>query len=71
MVETFVAKGSSNIAQFTYDPEVENLTVEFQDGREYVYFNVPLRVYQNWCADGGSGKYFWRQIRSVYAYEEQ
>lgn len=71
VVETFIPRSSSNIASITYDPEVENLTVEFQSGDEYVYFNVPPNVYRNWCADGGRGKYFWRNIRLRYAYEKQ
>ena len=64
-------RSSSNIAEFTYEPDVENLTVGFVSGDEYVYFNVPLQVYKDWCAEGGSGQFFYRRIRNGgYAYEK-
>ncbi len=69
--ETFVAHGSSHILAFTYDPEVENLEVEFTDGTTYVYYSVPPQVYRQWCQDGGSGKFFHSKVRGRFAYEQQ
>lgn len=69
--ETFVPPSSSNIASFTYDPDTQTLTVEFVSGDSYAYFNVPVSTYRAWCSDGGGGKFFYRQIRGRYAYEQQ
>jgi hypothetical protein len=69
VAETFVPRSSSNIAAISYEPSVENLTVEFTSGESYVYMNVPAYVYRNWCSDGGGGSYFYRNIRSRYSYE--
>ena len=69
--ETFVPRSSSNISEFTYDPSVENLEVTFVSGETYTYFNVPPGEYRNWCAEGGSGSYFHRRIRTHFSYERQ
>ena len=69
--ETFVPRASSHIAEFSYEPDVENLTVTFQSGDAYTYFNVPVSVYRAWSAEGGSGRFFARQIKNHYSYEQQ
>jgi hypothetical protein len=71
VAETFVPPASSNIGAISYDPDVENLTVEFQSGDTYIYYNVPVSVYRAWIAQGGNGSYFYRNIRSRYSYEIQ
>lgn len=69
VAETFVPPSSSHIASISYEPEVENLNVEFVDGSTYTYFSVPVAVYRNWCADGGSGTYFHRNVKSRFSFE--
>lgn len=69
VAETFVPPASSHIAAITYDPDVENMDVEFTNGESYTYFNVPVAQYRNWCAAGGSGVYFHRHIKNRFAYE--
>ena len=69
--ETFVPRASSNIASFTYDPDTETLEVEFVSGDQYAYYNVPQSVYSAWTADGGSGGFFYRQIRGRFSYDRQ
>lgn len=67
--ETFTFPGSSNLASATYDPDTENLDVAFQSGDVYTYFNVPMQVYRTLTLQGGS--FFYRSVRSRYAYEKQ
>ncbi len=67
--ETVEFPGSSNLARATYDPSTENLDVEFLSGDVYTYFNVPQEKYRRLGVGGGS--YFYREIRSRYAYEKQ
>lgn len=71
MAETFIPRSSSHIAAISYEPDVENLTVEFTSGDNYIYFNVPVSEYKSWCAEGGSGRYFHRRIKNTYSYEQQ
>ena len=71
VAETFVPRASSNIASFSFDPETDTLTVEFVSGDIYDYMNVPVSVYRSWCSDGGSGGFFYRNIRSRFSYEKQ
>lgn len=70
VVETVQFPGSSNLSSATYDPDVENLTVEFQSGDSYTYFNVPAAVYRGLTLAGSAGAYFHRQIRNRFAYEQ-
>ena len=71
VVETFVFRGSSNLSAATYDPEVENLTIDFQSGDTYTYFNVPPAVYRALTLSPSAGQYFWRHIKGVFNYERQ
>lgn len=69
--ETYVVRGSSNIAAIGYDSEAEVLTVSFHDGQAYDYFNVPQSVYASFKAAGSAGQFFARQVKGRYAYEQQ
>lgn len=71
VAETFIPRSSSHIAGISYDPEVENMDVEFSDGSTYTYFSVPVSVYRAWCSEGGSGQFFQRQVKNRYTYEQQ
>lgn len=70
VAETTTFPGSSNLASASYDPEVENLTIEFQSGAIYVYYNVPAATYRGLQNAGSAGSYFYRQIRGRYAYDQ-
>lgn len=72
VAETTQTPSSSSIASFSYDPDVENLTVEFRSGESYVYFNVPTAVYRAMQLAASPGKFFYAKIRNGgYAYEQQ
>jgi hypothetical protein len=68
--ETFVARGSSNIGSFTYDPSDESLEVTFHSGDTYRYSDVPVNVYTRWCAVGGGGKFFYANVRDAFEFEK-
>ena len=66
MLETFIPK-STNLSQVDYDSETEEMTITFQDGRSWMYSNVPVTIFQGIQHAPSAGSYFWRQIRSRYA----
>lgn len=68
--ETTEFPGSSNLASASYDPEVENLTIEFRSGRSYVYYNISAATYRGLTLAGSAGEYFNRQIKNRHAYDE-
>lgn len=69
VAETTLTPGSSNIASYSYDPEVENLVVEFRSGDSYTFFNVPASVYRGMQSASSVGQFFHRNIRQRYSYE--
>ncbi len=69
VAETTQFPGSSNLASATYDPEVENLVIEFQSGSSYTFFNVPPSIYRGLQTAGSAGEYFARQIKGRFSYE--
>lgn len=71
VAETTQFPGSSNLASASYDPDVENLTIEFLSGERYTYFNVPPATYRGLQTAPSAGQYFYRQIRSRFAYEQE
>ena len=69
VAETTNFPGSSNLASASYDPEVENLVIEFQSGQSYLYMNVPASVYRGLQTAPSAGAYFARWIKNRYSYE--
>ncbi len=61
---------SSNIAAIGYDATEEELHVRFNTGSEYVYFDVPEKIYNDFMDAGSKGRYFATTIKSVYNYEK-
>lgn len=71
VAETFVCRGSSNLAEVSYDPDVENLDVTFLDGSTYTYFNVPPETYRGLTLAPSAGGFFARQIKGRFGYEQK
>lgn len=69
--ETTQFAGSSNLASASYDPDLENLRIEFSSGDSYTYFNVPKSVYMGLQHASSAGQYFHRHIRSRYSYSQE
>lgn len=47
------------------------MVVEFMNGSEYVYHNVPKQTYLSFIHAGSVGQYFHRQIKEQFAYEQR
>ena len=61
---------SSCIADATYDPESEELVIEFKKRGTYKYFGVPLDEYVDLVTAASQGKYFNNYIREAgYSYQ--
>lgn len=53
-----------------YDRTTRILTVEFRTGRTYKYYRVPYRVVNAMRRTKSVGRYFVKNVRSAYTYEE-
>lgn len=69
VAETFVFRGSSNLARADYDPETKDLGLAFQDGSEYVYHGVSPETYRGLTLAGSAGQFFHRHIKGHFSYE--
>jgi hypothetical protein len=71
---------SSNIWAYginvrNYKDKVGDVVVQFKDktggpGHVYIYYDVPVRVYQRWMSSPSKGHYFWQYIRPIYKYSK-
>jgi hypothetical protein len=59
---------SSNISRFKYDEERRILTVEFQTGATYDYFDIPPTIASELSAAPSKGQFLARSIKGVYRY---
>lgn len=60
---------SECVADLSYDPEREEMTIVFQKRGTYAYFDVPIWVYAEFNNAGSRGTYFNSYIRGNYSYE--
>jgi hypothetical protein len=58
---------SSLIKYAEHDPQSETLTVQFQQGRRYVYEGVPAETHAALLASDSPGKFFHRWIKPFYS----
>jgi hypothetical protein len=61
---------STVIRAFAYDPEREELLVEFVTGRRYLYRDVPAAAAADFRAAFSKGRHFNANIRDRYEYSE-
>lgn len=59
---------SSNLKSVGYDPESQDLEVEFHGGRIYVYFGVPSSVAEGLMAASSKGSFHASRIKDRYRY---
>lgn len=62
---------SSNVAGFSYDKAAQVLTVEFNNGSRYDYYDVPENVFEGMKSADSKGKYLNTEIKGNYRYERQ
>lgn len=61
---------SSNIKGVGYDPDAQELVVEFNKGGRYKYKGVPPHVYAQLLEADSVGRYFATEIRNKYETEK-
>ena len=57
---------STSIASADWDKDSQELTVTFQNGRDYTFYDVPEDVYQGLVNAASPGQYFNAVIKNVY-----
>ena len=62
---------SSNIGAIGYDGIAQMLKVQFSTGKTYLFYDVPLEVYDQFLSAQSKGKFFAEHIRSKYTYNLQ
>lgn len=61
---------STNLKSVGYDPSLQMLEIEFQDGSVYRYFGVPEEEHRGLLEAESKGRYFIYNIRDRYRYEK-
>ena len=62
---------SNCVADVSYNPETEQMTITFQQRGTYVYNDVPLDDYVDFASAGSQGTYFNLYIRPKYTNYER
>ena len=62
---------SSNIAGFSYNQSTQVLTVKFNSGSSYDYYDVPEHVYEGIKIADSKGTYLTTEIKGHYRYTRQ
>ncbi len=62
---------SSNVAGFSYDKATQVLTVEFNSGSRYDYYDVPEHIFRGMESADSKGRYLNAQIKGNYRYARQ
>jgi hypothetical protein len=69
LVETLSVE-SSAISEVSYFPNVERLFVQFKNGREYEYFNVPNHVMTGLREAPSKGKFLNKYVLAFYRFKK-
>jgi len=65
-----ISVSSSNLRSVGYNEANQVLEIEFHGGRAYQYFDVPKRIHQGLMNAASHGKYFHRNIKGKYSYDQ-
>ena len=68
MVREYRYVKSSNLQGVAYDAETSELHVQFTNGTEYVYSDVPESDYDGLLGAASVGSYFNDNIKNAYTY---
>jgi hypothetical protein len=69
LVETLSVE-SSAVSEVSYYPNVERLFVQFKNGREYEYFNVPNHVMTGLREAPSKGKFLNKYVLAFYRFKK-
>jgi len=61
---------SSMLNSASYDQDEKTLTVEFSNGDEYLYKDVPQEVFTELSSSHSAGKFFLANIRGKFEHEK-
>lgn len=62
---------SSNVAGFSYSEASKVLTVEFNSGSRYDYYDVPEHIFEGMKDADSKGKYLNANVKGHYRYARQ
>ncbi len=71
MSEWIPTPQSSNISGFSYDEGGELLTVEFNNGSRYNYYDVPSHIYEGMKVAPSVGSYLHANVKGRFRYARQ
>lgn len=71
MSEWILTPQSSNVARFRYDAASQVLTVEFNSGGRYNYYDVPEYIFEGMKTADSTGRYLNAEIKGHYRYARQ
>ena len=71
MGEWIATPQSSNVARFSYEVATQILTVEFNGGSRYDYYDVPDHIFEGMKNADSIGKYLNSEIKGHYRYARQ
>ena len=60
---------SKAISVVTYQKDIKQLSIQFRNGRIYLYKDVPLKVYDRFRTNKSMGVYYNSTIRKKYEFE--
>lgn len=63
-----ISVSSSNIEAVGYDDKSQTLQVEFKNGSNYQYFDVPQHVFEELKGAGSVGAYLSANIKGIYRF---
>jgi hypothetical protein len=61
---------SSNLSSVGYDKDERILEIEFNSGGVYQYYDVPARIHKELMNASSHGKYFHREIKDNFRYNQ-
>ena len=61
---------SSNIKFASYNTEIKVLTITFNNGTQYEYYDVPWDIFTKLRSSESQGKYFTTNIRNTYKFKK-
>lgn len=64
----WIEVSSSTLVRIRYAENTSTLEIEFQGGRVYQYFDVPILIYEALLQADSKGQFFHGQIKGVFRF---
>jgi hypothetical protein len=59
---------STNLARFGYEESTQVLQVEFKNGGQYQYFDVPQAVFEGMKSAGSKGQFLTQRVKGTFRF---